>query len=195
MAEDRIERRLTAILAAEVAGYSRLVGEDEEGTLAPRRRAARTDRPGHRQAQGAHRQDDRRRSPRRVRQRRRRIALSRRVAARDCRTQRRDPVGKAPPIPHRHHQGDLVVEDGDIFGDGVNVAARLDLAFEDLGNQELKNIAQKVRVYSGGAAEAPTARQAVDRGIAFKTCQAGPEYRGRLVERSSPALSRIRGSS
>jgi TolB-like protein/Flp pilus assembly protein TadD len=68
------------------------------------------------------------------------------------------------------HQGDVVVEDGDIFGDGVNVAARLeglaepggicvsarvqedaagelDLAFEDLGEQQLKNIARPVRVY------------------------------------------------
>ena len=68
------------------------------------------------------------------------------------------------------HQGDIVVEDGDIFGDGVNVAARLeglaepggicvsarvqedaagrlDLAFEDLGEQQLKNIARPVRVY------------------------------------------------
>ena len=66
--------------------------------------------------------------------------------------------------------GDIVVEDGDIFGDGVNVAARLeglaepggicvsarvqedvagrlDLIFEDLGEQKLKNIARPVRVY------------------------------------------------
>jgi len=64
--------------------------------------------------------------------------------------------------------GDIVVEDGDIFGDGVNVAARLealaepggicvsarvqedaagklDLAFEDIGEQQLKNIARSVR--------------------------------------------------
>jgi TolB-like protein len=68
------------------------------------------------------------------------------------------------------HQGDIVVEDGDIFGDGVNVAARLeglaepggicisarvqedvagrlDLTFEDMGEQTLKNIARPVRVY------------------------------------------------
>ena len=34
MAEERVRRRLPAILAADVAGYSRLMGEDEEGTLA-----------------------------------------------------------------------------------------------------------------------------------------------------------------
>jgi adenylate cyclase len=68
------------------------------------------------------------------------------------------------------HQGDIVVEEGDIFGDGVNVAARLeglaepggicvsarvqedaagklDLAFDDIGEQSLKNIARRVRVY------------------------------------------------
>jgi adenylate cyclase len=68
------------------------------------------------------------------------------------------------------HQGDIVVEDDDIFGDGVNVAARLeglaepggicvsarvqedvagrlDLTFEDIGEQHLKNIARPVRVY------------------------------------------------
>src|SRR5258707_1118522 len=66
--------------------------------------------------------------------------------------------------------GDIVVEDGDIFGDGVNVAARLegladpggicvsarvqedaagrlDLTFDDLGEQSLKNIARPIRAY------------------------------------------------
>src|SRR5208282_5337269 len=41
MAEERVERRLTAILAADVAGYSRLMGADEEGTLAPAEAAHR----------------------------------------------------------------------------------------------------------------------------------------------------------
>jgi len=82
------------------------------------------------------------------------------------------------------HQGDVVVEDGDIFGDGVNVAARLeglaeaggicvsarvqedaagrlDLTFEDMGEQALKNIPRPVRVYrvrdSSAAAKSPSA--------------------------------------
>ncbi len=72
------------------------------------------------------------------------------------------------------HQGDIVIEEGDIFGDGVNVAARLeglaepggicisarvqedaagrlDLAFEDMGEQALKNITRPVRVYCARA--------------------------------------------
>jgi adenylate cyclase len=80
------------------------------------------------------------------------------------------------------NMGDVVVEDGDIFGDGVNVAARLeglavpggicvsarvqedvagklDLAFDDLGEQALKNIARPVRAYriatGAGSATAP----------------------------------------
>src|SRR4051812_23460469 len=68
------------------------------------------------------------------------------------------------------HQGDVIAEDGDIFGDGVNIAARLeglaepggicvsgrvqsdamgriDIAFDDLGPQQVKNIARPVHVY------------------------------------------------
>jgi class 3 adenylate cyclase len=51
MAEERVERRLAAIFAGDVAGYSRLMGIDEEGTLAALKRAsARARRP---QDQGA----------------------------------------------------------------------------------------------------------------------------------------------
>src|SRR5206468_787971 len=75
--------------------------------------------------------------------------------------------------------GDIIIEGGDIFGDGVNVAARLealcepggicvshrvredtqdklDIAFEDIGEQQLKNIARPVRVYRARLDEAPS---------------------------------------
>src|SRR5262249_35455203 len=80
------------------------------------------------------------------------------------------------------NMGDIVVEDGDIFGDGVNVAARLeglaepggicvsarvqedaagklDLVFEDIGEQQLKNIARPVRVYQGVTSAPPATSQ------------------------------------
>jgi len=126
------------------------------------------------------------------------------------------------------HQGDIVVEDGDIFGDGVNVAARLeaqaepggicvsarvqedtagklDLAFEDLGEQALKNIARPVRAYriatGGGSATAPetpalalpdTPSIAV---LPFANMSGDPEqeyFADGMVEEIITALSRIR---
>src|SRR6266568_53866 len=88
------------------------------------------------------------------------------------------------------HQGDIIIDGGDIFGDGVNVAARLeglaepggicvsgrvqedargkfDIAFEDAGEQQLKNIAWPVRVYrvrlEGAAARAEPALMLPDK--------------------------------
>ena len=124
----RVERRLAAILAADVAGYSRLIGADEEGTLARLRALrARADRSEDRRAQGPHRQDHRRRPPGRVRQRRRRVALRSRGAARQWpNAMPRCPAEQRIVFRIGIHLGDIVVEDGDIFGDGVNVAARLE---------------------------------------------------------------------
>ena len=79
--------------------------------------------------------------------------------------------------------GDIMIEEGDIYGDGVNVAARLealaepggicvsrvvrdqvrdklDFGFEDLGEQQVKNIARPVRVYRVLIGGAPMARRA-----------------------------------
>ncbi len=172
MAAERMQRRLAAILAADVAGYSRLIGEDEEGTLAALRalrrelidpaiaehrgRIVKTTGDGM-LVEFASVVDA--------------LRCCRRGAARDGRAQRRY-RGAERRIEFRIgiHQGDIVVEDGDIFGDGVNVAARLegiadpggicvsarvqedaagrlDLDFEDLGEPALKNIARPVRVY------------------------------------------------
>ncbi|HEV2335939.1 MAG TPA: adenylate/guanylate cyclase domain-containing protein [Stellaceae bacterium] len=167
----RTERRLAAILAADVAGYSRLVGADEEGTLG-RLRSLRTELI----------------DPR-IAEHRGRIVkttgdgllveFASVVDALRCATEWQRAIAERtacdPPAQRIQFRiginvGDIVVEDGDIFGDGVNVAARLealadpggicvsvrvqedaagrlDLAFDDLGEQALKNIARPVRVY------------------------------------------------
>src|SRR6516225_3804144 len=162
-------RRLAAILAADVAGYSRLIGADEEGTL-DRLRSIRSDVI----------------DPK-INEYRGRIVkttgdgllgeFASVVDALKCATEIQNAMveGNAEIAVEKHiefrigiHQGDILVEDGDIFGDGVNVAARLeglsepggicvsarvqedaagklDLTFEDLGEQALRNILRPVR--------------------------------------------------
>jgi adenylate cyclase len=120
-------RRLTAILAADVAGYSRLIGADEEGTLS-RLKSLRAEviDPKIAEHQG-------------------RIVkttgdgllveFASVVGALRCAAELQAAMAEsnAPLPPDRRiefrigiHQGDIVVEDGDIFGDGVNTAARLE---------------------------------------------------------------------
>jgi adenylate cyclase len=207
----RVERRLAAILAADVAGYSRLIEADEEGTLGRlkalrakvidpkiafhRGRIVKTTGDGLL------------------------IEFSSVVDALKCASEMQAAFaeGNAVLPPNRRIEfriginvGDIVVEDGDIFGDGVNVAARLeglaepggicvsarvredaagrlDLAFEDIGEQALKNIARPVRVYrvrptlthpGAGAPGSPLSRNAGE----------GAERRRREAGEGSPAL-------
>src|SRR6266481_2238776 len=164
-------RRLAAILAADVAGYTRLIGTDEEGTL-NRLRSIRADVI----------------DPKIAEHRGRLVKttgdgllgeFSSVVDALRCATEIQNAMaeGNAEIAAEERIEfriginvGDVVVEDGDIFGDGVNVAARLeglaepggicvsarvqedaagrlDLTFDDLGDQSLKNITRPVRVY------------------------------------------------
>jgi adenylate cyclase len=173
-------RRLAAILAADVAGYSRLIGADEGGTLqalkAVRaelidpRIAAHNGRLVKTTGDGLL------------------VEFSSVVDALRCATEMQAGMGgRNATMPNDRriefrigiNMGDIVVEDGDIFGDGVNIAARLealadaggicvsarvqedaagklDLPFEDMGEQALKNIARPVRVFrvATGAASA-----------------------------------------
>jgi adenylate cyclase len=171
-------RRLAAILAADVAGYSRLMGADEEGTherlkahftqlLDPkirehRGRTVKNTGDGL-LAEFASVVDAVRCA----------VEVQRAMAERNAEV----PAAKRIEFRVGIHQGDIIVEDGDIFGDGVNLAARLeglaepggicvsgrvhadavgkvDVAFDDLGEQSLKNIARPLRVFAvriGGA--------------------------------------------
>ena len=165
-------RRLAAILAADVACYSRLMGSDEEGTL-ERFKAHLVELvdPKIREHHG------------RVVKNTGDGVLAEFVSVVDalrCATAVQAGMTErnaAAPADQRIefrigiHQGDVVAEDHDIFGDAVNVAARLealaepggicvsarvrgdaagklDLAFEDFGQQQLKNIARPMRVYA-----------------------------------------------
>jgi adenylate cyclase len=186
MNAERVERRLAAVLAADVAGYSRLVGADEEGTLAALRALRRElIDPGI----AAHRGRIVKTTGDGML-----VEFASVIDALRCATEMQQRMAeRAAGVPPARriefrigiHQGDVVVEDGDIFGDGVNIAARLeglaepggicisarvqedargrlDLAFEDLGEQPLKNIARLVRVYRVriASATAPAAVQA-----------------------------------
>src|SRR5579864_8638609 len=171
MASERMKRHLLAILAADVAGYSRLMGLDEEGTLAQLK--------AHRRALV---------DPK-ITEHRGRIVkttgdgilveFSSVVDAVRCAVdiQRGMMERNAEVSPERRIEfriginvGDIIIDGDDIFGDGVNVAARLealaepggicvsrvvrdqvrdklDFAFEDMGEQQVKNIARPVRAH------------------------------------------------
>jgi adenylate cyclase len=215
--KNRAARRLAAILAADVAGYSRLIGADEDGTLG-RLRSIRGEII----------------DPRIAEHRGRLVKttgdgllveFASVVDALRCASEwqqamegRNAGIAVAERIEFRIgiNVGDVVVEDGDIFGDGVNVAARLealadpggicvsarvqedaagrlDLAFGDLGDQELKNIARPVRVYrvqptSPHPDPPPQAGEGVTRAAATNhpPSHAGE---GRVGAAASPALA------
>jgi adenylate cyclase len=174
MSGERVERRLAAILAVDVAGYSSLMGADEEGTLAAMLAVRRE------------------LGDPKIREHRGRIVkttgdgllveFASVVDAVRCAVEvQHEMIARNTGVPAERrlefrmgiNVGDIIIEDGDIFGDGVNIAARLealaepggiclsasaydqvrdrlDIAFADLGEQQVKNIVRPVRVYSIG---------------------------------------------
>jgi class 3 adenylate cyclase/tetratricopeptide (TPR) repeat protein len=174
---DRIERRLAAILAADIAGFSRLMGADEEGTLTllksceaevisptiakHRGRIFKTTGDGVLAEFSSA-----------VEAVRSAVEMQQMMAERNASSSEQRRLQFRIGI----NVGDIMVDGGDIFGDGVNVAARLeglaipggvcvsgrvqedvqgrlDVWFEDVGEQSLKNIARPVRVYRVVAAD------------------------------------------
>ncbi len=164
---DGIQRRLAAILAADVVGYSRLMGEDEAGTLSGLRHL-RTEHfapavHGHRGIIVKSMGDGWL------------VEFASVVDAVTCAIEVQEGLAEHESIKLRVgvHVGDITHEEEDIFGDGVNIAARLqeiaqpggivisDIArrsidtklaadFVDLGVQDLKNIAESIGVYGWG---------------------------------------------
>jgi adenylate cyclase len=187
LTSERVERRLAAVLAADVAGYSRLMGRDEEGTLANlkslrkslvdpciaahRGRIVKTTGDGM-LVEFASAVDAARCA----------IEIQRGMAAQNA------GVPQDTRIEYRIgiHVGDIIIDDNDIFGDGVNIAARLEgiaepggvcisddaqrqvrgkveLAFDDMGPQSLKNIAEPMRAWRlrlNGSAASPAPAKA-----------------------------------
>lgn len=172
-----MERRLAAILAADVAGYSRMMSEDEVGTLS----ALQADRTQFI-------------DPAILKHRGRIVKLigdgllaefSSVVEAVGCASDiQRAVAGRAERITNKRlsyrigvHLGDIIVDGDDIYGDGVNIAARLEgiaapggicisrqaydqvrnklnLQFRKLGHRNLKNIPEPVEVFAVGGDDA-----------------------------------------
>ncbi len=166
----RLERRLVAVLAADIVGYSRHMERDETGALATLSRlrvVADELIAGHSGRITGTAGDSIL------------AEFSSVVDALDCAVKIQTGVAKSgeDQAPEQRMQfrigvnvGDVMVKDGDIFGDGVNIAARLETlarpggicvsrgvrdhvrkmgryAFEDLGEQSVKNIAQPIRAF------------------------------------------------
>jgi TolB-like protein/class 3 adenylate cyclase len=171
LATERVERKLAAILAADIVGYSRLMGADEEGTLARLK---------------AHRREL---IDPKIAEHRGRIVkttgdgmlveFASPVEAVRCAGEIQKamheregslPEDRRIEIRVGINLGDVIIDEDDVYGDGVNIAARLEAladpgsvvissavfeqvrdrvpdSFEDLGDQQVKNIARPVRVY------------------------------------------------
>src|SRR6201996_1259165 len=190
LVSERMERRLAAVLAADISGYSRLMGRDEERTLSNLRLLGRA------------------LIDPKIAEHRGRIVkttgdgmlleFASAVDAARCAIEIQHDMAEqnAAIQPENRiefrigiHLGDIIIDEGDIFGDGVNIAARLesiaepggicisedvqrqirgktDAVLDDMGPQQLKNIAElvrawRVRIGVGSAAAPPSNHSAV----------------------------------
>jgi len=216
MASRTVTRRLTAILASDVVGYSRLVERDETGTLAALKAhrsdllepciAAHQGRVVKLMGDGAL------------------VEFASVFDAVDCAIEiQRGMQARNAAIPEERrialrigiHLGDVIIEDDDIYGDGVNLAARLealatpngicisgdvyrqvhnklDATFEDLGARRVKNIAEPLQVYRVRIGEAPPSAPdgaaALHQEIKFCTASDGVRIAYAVVGRGPPLV-------
>src|SRR5262245_8518677 len=171
MAEERVQRRLAAILAADVVGFSRMMEADEAGTMATlkaRRKGVLEPLVAKHQGRVFKLTGDGVL-----------VEFASAVNAVHCAVELQHAMAAANDGHGNDRQvflrigvnlGDVVAEGGDLYGDGVNIAARLEAlaepggilvsssaydqvknkikaSFDDLGSQTLKNIAEPVRAY------------------------------------------------
>jgi len=184
VAEERVQRRLAAIMAADIVGYSRMMEADEAGTLA-RVKALRAELLHPMIAKYGGRIVKTMGDGTLVEFPSAVDAVSHAIDVQSAMAQRGagEPEARRIVVRMGINVGDIVIDGDDIHGDGVNIAARLeglaepggiyvsaavqehvrgklDVAFDDLGEQTVKNIARPVRVYRVRASqEAAVARQ------------------------------------
>jgi adenylate cyclase len=227
--EQRVQRRLAAILAADVVGYSAMMQRAEEATYAEFERLKREliepslsrhdGRLIKTTGDGAL------------------AEFASPLAAVRCATEMQDHLAEGSgPFKLRIglNLGDVIVgQDGDLYGDGINIAVRLegiadpggilmsekvysevegklDVGFEDRGEQQLKNISKPIRAYAvrAGAYSAPTERLSAapplpDKPsiaiavLPFENMSGDPEqeyFADGMVEEITTALSRFKGA-
>ena len=204
MTNERVERRLAAVLAADVVGYSRLMGGNEEGTLVRLKAIRKTlvdPAVAHHRGRIVKTTGDGLL-----------VEFASAVDAARCAVevqesmaaQNRD-VPREMRIEFRIgiHVGDIIIDDNDIFGDGVNIAARLegiaepgglcisddaqrqirgkiDIAFDDMGPQALKNIAEPMRAWRLRM-DSATAATSVENSGERQPSQSGPSVEASAV--------------
>lgn len=214
MTDPNVTRRLAAILAADVVGYSKMMGADEVGTLAALRDiwhdqfnpcvADHNDRIAKMMGDGAL------------------VEFASVVDAVSCAVafQKRmvihnDDAAKRIEFRIGVNLGDIVIENGDIFGDGVNIAARLeslaphggiltsdsvhsqivgrvDATFTDAGELELKNIDRPLRCWrwDGKASAVEASSAPMDQKIHFCTSFDGAEIAYAMAGSGPPWFGR-----
>jgi len=182
LATERIERRLAAILAADIAGYSRLMGADEEGTL-ERFKALRGELVDPKI--GEHRGRMVKTTgdgiliefPSVIEAVSCAVAVQREMARRNAGT----PQDRRIAFRIGVNLGDIIVEDGDIHGDGVNIAARLEGIAEPGGICISEDAFRQVRARSTPSSTTSASR--ASRTSSDRCASIGSSWHGRLTRR------------